>query len=72
MLSSIKLNELVDFVCVLFTPVYSSLIQDSVREESKGKEDWWEEEALEEDFKRVGDKLSLCICYYNKKYNTPL
>ena len=48
MLSPIKLNELVDFLCVLFTPVYFSLIQDSVQEGSEGEEDQREEAVSEE------------------------
>ena len=49
MLSPIKLNELVDLVCVLFTPVYFSFIQDSVREEDQGKEAALEEDPKEEE-----------------------
>ena len=49
MLSSIKLNELVDLICVLFTPVQFSLIQDSIWEGSKGEEDQQVEAVLEED-----------------------
>ena len=60
MLSPIKLNELVDLVCVLFTPVQFSLIQDSVREGSEGEEDQWEEAALGEDPKEV-EKNSLPV-----------
>ena len=53
MLSPIKLNELVDLICVLFTPVQFSLIQDSVQEGSEGEEDQWEEAALGEDPKEA-------------------
>ena len=53
MLSPIKLNELVDLVCVLFTPVQFSLIQDSVLEGSEGEEDQRKEAALGEGPKEV-------------------
>ncbi len=60
MLSLFKLNELVDLVCVLFTPVQFSLIQDSVQEESEGEEDQWEEAVLGENYKEV-EKNSLPV-----------
>ena len=48
-LTLIKLNEPVDLVCVIFTPVQFSLIQDSVWEGSEGEEDQQEEAALGKD-----------------------
>ena len=70
MLSPIKLNELVDLVCVLFTPVNFSLIQDSVWEGSEGEEDQQEEAAPEEDPKEE-EKNSLPVrvtIIRNKQY----
>ena len=41
--------------------LYNSLIQDSIREESKGKEGQWEEAALGEDPEKKTEKISLSV-----------
>ena len=45
---------------VFYSLLYNSLIQESIWEESKGKEDQWEEAALGEDPKEV-EKNSLPV-----------
>ena len=53
------MSQLISFV--FYSLLYNSLIQDLTRKESKGKEDQWEEAALEEDPKRGGEELSLSV-----------
>ena len=46
---------------VFYSLLYNSLIQDSIREESKGKEDQREEAALGEDPEKEAEKKSLSV-----------